>query len=396
MGSREVESLIHARQRVDQLITGIAQAESPDAANALFDEMLEIVGSDDAVVRELVRRQDELIDEWGIARIKLAQVQAKIAAVILARGEPVAPENLEPRHERSSGPAAEIALTAFHILRHAGEIVPLDGAELELSLESPDADPDFSDYQRLYSSAVGLIASSAFYTLDPGDTAQALASEPPLQEMFPPLPFSRVWVEMRHLMPLVRVVDEELVGRNDQVDVLGIAIAEIVQGRVWDVFVPFEFGKPEFFFLAFRIAPDKAIDCDPELRLDDEVVIGFDRIRQLAVGAAHLITARNAPVESLVLPRHQRKRIVREGVLKQPSRVYFVNLSAAGEHASADGGREYHVRWLVRGHWRHMPGGRRLCTCCEPPQVASWVEPYIKGPVGAPWKGQQIRRKHGH
>jgi hypothetical protein len=39
--------------------------------------------------------------------------------------------------------------------------------------------------------------------------------------------------------------------------------------------------------------------------------------------------------------------------------------------------REYHTRWIVRGHWRRIP------TPDQPGRV-TWVHGYVKGPTGAP------------
>ncbi len=39
--------------------------------------------------------------------------------------------------------------------------------------------------------------------------------------------------------------------------------------------------------------------------------------------------------------------------------------------------REYHRRWIVRGHWRRIPTP-------EAPQRVTWVHGYVKGPADAP------------
>lgn len=49
-----------------------------------------------------------------------------------------------------------------------------------------------------------------------------------------------------------------------------------------------------------------------------------------------------------------------------------------GEERHARAAREYHQRWLVRGHWRqqaHGPGRTQ--------RRATWIDPYIKGPPEA-------------
>jgi hypothetical protein len=278
-------------------------------------------------------------------------------------------------------------LAALHLLRYAGDVVPLDIGDGPLEEAT---DPDFANYRRVFRAAVDHLSTAAYFLLDPADSRAALLSSPPEQETFPPLPFPRIWIEMSHLTPLVRLTGDGTESHGT-LDLLGVAIAEVEQGRVWDIYLPFQFdAEAEFFFLAGRIGPSTVIVADDSLIYGDAT---FAAIREIAVGAVHLVTARNAPPEEVMLPRHQRKRLP-----PRPDgsslRLYYVDLHAAGDHesASAAASREYRVRWLVRGHWRHLLRGRTFCTCCDPPQIASWVAPYIKGPPGAPWKGKQVHR----
>jgi hypothetical protein len=376
--------------RIDWLFDRIRGGD-PDL-NGIGEEMLELAGDREGL-DYLNRRHGELREMLHDALIRKGEVMARLAAHCMLA---YAPKEEQPtpnyRLARGGGPASEIALAAVWLLRYAGDVVPLDLGDGPL--EEAD-DPDFADYQRVYASAVSGLSLAAYYLLDAVDSRPALLSSPPEMEAFPPLPFPRVWVEMSHLTPLLRFDGHEdrdgrLVDDGRDMDVLGLLVVEVEQGRVWDIYLPFQYeGEAEFYFIAGRIAPERSVALDPALELG---ALSFQAIRQLAVGVAHLITARNAPPDRVLLPRAQRKRLARAGYADATSLLYYVDLHAAGETDGAGAGREYTVRWLVRGHWRHVSGGRGLCTCCDPPQVASWVAPYIKGPAGAPWKGKQVHR----
>jgi len=388
-----VESVERARLLLERM-DGTA---SPEELNKVGTELGALMHGDPDVVRFMDESYDELCARFDDARIRLAGVVAKGAAISLIANAAgfarIVPPKPHPEFA-AGGPASEVALAALHFLRNASDVVPLRPEQIEEALEESESDPDFADYQQVFAATVGHLSTASYYLLDAHDVHAALESEPPVQETFPPLPFPRIWIEMAHLQPYLRFewdTGDEEGGRLRVLDVLGVGIAEIEQGSVWDVFVPFMFDdRAEFFVIGQRIAPGHVVAMDGEM-----MEASFVPIRNLAVGGVHLITARNVPVEDVVLPRPQRKRLLREGVLRAQPRVYFVNLAASGEHgASYGGGREYHCRWLVRGHWRHIDGGRRFCTCCDPPQIASWVDPYVKGPTGAPWKGRQVRVQH--
>lgn len=56
-----------------------------------------------------------------------------------------------------------------------------------------------------------------------------------------------------------------------------------------------------------------------------------------------------------------------------------------GEDTSRGDGREYHVRWMVRGHWRQQAcgPGRRF-------RKPVFIPPHIRGPEGAPLKTERV------
>jgi hypothetical protein len=99
--------------------------------------------------------------------------------------------------------------------------------------------------------------------------------------------------------------------------------------------------------------------------------------RNIPVEFAHLVNARGVEVEALPIPLPERRRWGRKGLVHP--QVYFVHIGDGTSDRGGQSDREYHCRWLVRGHWRHYQNGAK-----------SWVRPYVKGPAGAPWRGRPI------
>jgi len=91
-------------------------------------------------------------------------------------------------------------------------------------------------------------------------------------------------------------------------------------------------------------------------------------------------------------PRAETRRAERyaekHGQSAESSRVRLVTLRDVEGHRStrhADGGKEHDHRWPVSGHWRNQPYGpgrslRRL----------QYIDPYLKGPEGAPVKVPEV------
>jgi hypothetical protein len=92
--------------------------------------------------------------------------------------------------------------------------------------------------------------------------------------------------------------------------------------------------------------------------------------------AAWLLMAQ--PIAAREHPRVARpaaKRAVRAGLLSDLTVVMLRQpLGQAGDEPS---GREYHRRWIVRGHWRRIPTD-------EQPARVTWVHGYVKGPADQP------------
>lgn len=125
------------------------------------------------------------------------------------------------------------------------------------------------------------------------------------------------------------------------------------------------------------------ISTDAVERVAEKNLVGF------AITAAHLLTARGVRHTARTFPRAQRREMTRKLRLLQPPRVYFIELDPKGQHPEGGASdREYHVRWLVRGHWRLSAHGDTFVRAKGGPCV--WVRPHIKGPAGAPWKGRPV------
>ncbi|MCA1194491.1 hypothetical protein [Saccharopolyspora sp. 6V] len=78
------------------------------------------------------------------------------------------------------------------------------------------------------------------------------------------------------------------------------------------------------------------------------------------------------------MPRQQRRRAEREGYNAAPVRVVHLRHRENSPTAAEPGERAYHVRWVVRGHWRNQWYPSRG----EHRPV--WINPHIKGPAGSP------------
>lgn len=83
-----------------------------------------------------------------------------------------------------------------------------------------------------------------------------------------------------------------------------------------------------------------------------------------------------------VYDRTARRRFQREGRQPPPVRVIALRHPPGSPSSGGGGDREWHHRWIVRGHWRMQPWGpRRELT------RPVWIAPYPKGPEGAPLLG---------
>jgi hypothetical protein len=91
-----------------------------------------------------------------------------------------------------------------------------------------------------------------------------------------------------------------------------------------------------------------------------------------------------ANVTHIRADRAERRRAERER--RSPDvRIRVITLRAQPKPTDEDGepsGREYHHRWMVSGHWRNQAFGPKRAF-----HRPVYINPYLKGPEGAPFLG---------
>ena len=386
---RTIEVLVEAKK------AGPTDIALQEQAARLGQEFMDRWGT--MPVQVLNERHDELSAKMEDAKRNLARVNTRLATLLLIGSEPVIEETPEMA-VGVKGPKQQRQLVAQTLLDYVQEFVPYDERAVTRGLD-PLPRPEWARPDIAAANGVALLRTAGYFVLNRRDAQDALASSPPEQEVFPPLPFKRVWIEMadgNRAVPYMRYrrPEEDRDSEYGDLMILGVGLVEVDQGTLLDVYIAMRYEKRDdsFFFVGVRIAPEGTVSrAEPEDEEGELLLKGaFNDVRALAVGGIHLITARNVPHEPVILLRQQRRAMNRMGV-PEPPKIYYVNLAASGERDEhSTGQRQYRVRWLVRGHWRHMDSGQRLCTCCDPRRVATWIEPYVKGPAGAPWKGRAV------
>lgn len=286
----------------------------------------------------------------------------------------------------------------------------MEAIKAEAAQPSPEGSTDGSMFTDLYDYTTHGPVTMMGY----GEDSYRLAwgEEQPYDILdLPPLPYPRLaielWDEESELPGSFFGTDH---GPNERRSLHPlILINETVPSESWDVFCPsveisaegqtgesllfdFRIGSGgRFSLIQAEMAPDNALMP----RLDraettEQTAPDYARFwRRLVLDIVTLVTARNVPHRQIAIPRGTRRGFERSYKLTMPS-AYWVDLAEAGEDQQAAAGREYHVRFLVRGHWRHSERGTRSCSLCG--EQASWVRPAAKGPVGAPWKGRPVYR----
>jgi len=96
---------------------------------------------------------------------------------------------------------------------------------------------------------------------------------------------------------------------------------------------------------------------------------------RMLVAAWLLMSQPIAQREHPQIYRPAAKRAARAGLLSDLTVVMLRQPKTAPSDEPA--GREYHRRWIVRGHWRRIP-------LPEQPSRVTWVHGYVKGPADAP------------
>jgi hypothetical protein len=104
-----------------------------------------------------------------------------------------------------------------------------------------------------------------------------------------------------------------------------------------------------------------------------------------AVLAAFRLAAQSNLAEAATerTARPERRRTQRAGLPERDVRVVRLRRGESGDRVAAgESGREYHHRWVVRGHWRQQPWGLRGSL-----RRPVWILPHVRGPEGAPLLG---------
>lgn len=257
---------------------------------------------------------------------------------------------------------------------------------------------DHGDFASVDQGFLALLRTGSVFVLDLDHVEQVMQSQPPELPELPPLPFPRVIVEAQRegvRAPIMRFERQAVLhldqpdepDRSSWVELALAGVIEQEQGHSWDVYIPFQTARrPDDFTVAsFTLTPagvadNSMLDDARKSGIEAGVMATMQEVARIALNCAHLIVARGVPHEPINFPRPTRRRFQKRYRQEMP-RAYFVNLHGAGgeEREPGRSDREYHVRWMVRGHWRHFQDGRR-----------TWIAPYVKGPPGAPWRGRPI------
>lgn len=83
-------------------------------------------------------------------------------------------------------------------------------------------------------------------------------------------------------------------------------------------------------------------------------------------------------LESVTLPRAERRRLKRQGLPLPEIRVIQLR-AREGTGEAQQTSREYHHKWIVKGHWRRLHEPRK-----EDGAEVTFVHAYVKGPEHAP------------
>lgn len=100
--------------------------------------------------------------------------------------------------------------------------------------------------------------------------------------------------------------------------------------------------------------------------------------KAILVAQTRFLDLKLAAKEPVHLPRPVRRRMEREN--QSPPSISVIQLRQREHGASLDDcSREYHHRWIVKGHWRRLAEPRRSDGA-----EVTFINPYVKGPEGAP------------
>lgn len=212
----------------------------------------------------------------------------------------------------------------------------------------------------------------------------------PIPFQLPPLPFPRMWIEIWS--------DMDGHGKGFELQEQGCtmvawAISEVERGAKWDVVVASLLWSRKDHdeglmyidtdamttpgLAPMRITPETVYfpsdDDGGEWVVEKELSIAATVVEML-----HYITSIGTDTVEEPIGRGIRRAYSRKTKGWKHPQVYKVKLTnSVRKEGHSD--REFHCRWMVRGHWRHYRDGTK-----------TWVKAYIKGPAGAPWRGRPI------
>lgn len=122
-------------------------------------------------------------------------------------------------------------------------------------------------------------------------------------------------------------------------------------------------------------------DGEDLVSLDDNALINRASSLVVLKTAWLLMQQELAEVTPVEPDRATRKRLKRMGK-PDPTRTRIIRLRRQSSSASTSSeDREYHHRWIVRGHWRQHWFPKRQV------HRPVWIAPHVKGPEGAPLIG---------
>lgn len=232
-----------------------------------------------------------------------------------------------------------------------------------------------------------LVPRAAVFAIQHDLLTDALETIGPETLELPPLPFPQIILESEEdaTWPLVGETTGEILR------IQNLYIAEEEPGKRWNGFYFVQVGGQlmpgrqdeghgsVLFTVPFTLDSGSLVILSP--KGTSSPYPSTDVRWRFAVEVVHLITARGVSLSLVSGDRASRRRAIRRGSAVHP-RVYWVNVDEKSiNHVKGAEAREYHCRWIVRGHWRRLDEDRR-----------TWVKAYIKGPAGAPWKGRPVYR----
>lgn len=298
------------------------------------------------------------------------------------------------------------------LVQFVGEVLQKDEAAVRPTL-NPLVKMMANEHVGAVITFAAMARTATLFLVDHTEFVEAVSSagEPPLEVGLPPLPYPRIAVEcLEDATWAMHGPDGE-----HHSDLELFMIHEADRGERWDVVLLLKDPQLEpgqrtnAHLLIYSIEPDGSCTTFTrgpdagEVGDLDELLIDPERLgdlyeknlmepvslpadnpiaktwRKLPIEFAHLANARGVTIEPVDIPRPQRRRFQRATKYVHPQ-IYFVKIGGElVESYPGHGDREYHCRWLVRGHWVRPKN-----------KPKHWRRAHIRGPAGAPWRGRPV------